>query len=195
MMLIDKVYLKSALSYIKILEIIALIMCFAMVLSFDLQVVILTNEYNTLRFYILVTCVAWITCLIIFFLNITRLTKKLNIPWHWVNVIFGVVFSLFMLLAATLLSRTLTDMEKRTDSYGSKSNIYTQCAYIDKTQSRTTCTVLEVSIVIGFVIAVVFIAEVIICGLKLRHGETSHNATLPQHNFIDDLTVSTVVAI
>ena len=187
-------YLKSLLSCIKILQVIGLIVCFSMVLSFDLEVIITNNSYSTLRFFVLVSFVAWITCVVIFILNATRFTRNFPIPWHWVNLIFGVVFSLFMLLASALLSSSLTDMGMRTEQYGSNSNMYTQCSYIQKTKSKTSCIIVEISIVIGFVIAILFVAEIVICGHKLRQGESSHDTSMPQH-MVDDLTVSTVVAL
>ena len=143
-------YVISALFIVKIIQVISLVICSAMVASFNVQVMIENSSYNTLQFFILVTLVACITCIIILLLNLTRVTQNLLIPWHCVNLIFGVLFSLFILLASALLSNTLTDMQQRTGTYGRNSKIDTQCSYIDRTKSKTSCAVLEPSMIFGY---------------------------------------------
>lgn len=171
-----------------------LVVSFSLVLRFDVQVVFINTRYSTMRFFVLVSFVAFITCSIIFLMNLTRFVKTFPMPWHWVNLIFGVVFALFLILATALLCSSLKDMKGKAKNFGPKTGIFSQCGYLDRTKSQTTCTAIEASIGFGFICSALFILDILVSGNKLRQGDSSSDTSLP-NNIANDLTISTVVAI
>ena len=106
----DKIYLKSILSVLKLLQIVVLLIGFAAVLSFDLEVIFVNTTYSRIRFFVLVAAVAWFTAILIFVLNLFRLTRNLPVPWHWVNLINGVIFAIFLLISSGLLTSNIKSM-------------------------------------------------------------------------------------
>ena len=172
----------------------SLVVSFALVLRFDVQVQFTNTRYSTMRFFVLVTFVAFVTAAIIFIMNITRCVRTFPMPWHWVNLVFGVVFSLFLVLASALLTGSLREMKGHTDLFGRRSGISSQCAYLDRTKSQTTCTAIEASVGFGFICVVLFVVDILVSGHKLKQGDSSADTSLPQ-NVVDNLTVSTVIAI
>ena len=110
----DKIYLKSILAILKMLQIGVLLIGFSAVLSFDVEVIFVNTTYSRVRFFILVSAVAWFTSVLIFILNLFRLTRNLPVPWHWVNLINGVIFSVFLLISSGLLASNIENMRKST---------------------------------------------------------------------------------
>lgn len=190
----DKIYLKSIVSIIKILQIIVLLIAFAAVLSFDLEVIFVNTVYSRIRFFILVASVGWLTCAVIFILNVTRLTRNLPIPWHWVNLIIGVIFGLFLLISAALLSNNINSMKSTTRVFqeGTREVEITECEVIERKQSSTSCSVAELGAVFGFISVALFVADVVVAAQKLRRGDYSHDTPVVQPPN-DNLTVSSVV--
>lgn len=190
----DKVYLKSVVSIIKILQSIVLLIAFASVLSFDLEVIFVNTVYSRIRFFVLVSSVGWFTCVLIFILNITRLTRNLPIPWHWVNLIIGVIFALFLLISAALLSNNINAMKNTTRMFqeGTREVQITECDIINRKQSSTSCSVAELGAVFGFIAVALFVADVVVAAQKLRRGDYSHDNPVA-HASMDNATVSSVV--
>lgn len=189
----DKAYFKSILAIIKLLEILILLIAFATVLSFDLNVVYENTGYSKLRFFTLVSAVAWVTCVVVYVLNISRVTRNLPVPWYWVNLILGIIFGLFLLLASGFISSSVIDMKsaKRIYVLTDEQREITECEYINK-KGATSCVALEAGAVFGFFAVILFIAEIVINGQKLRRGDYSHDAPVPQPP-IDNVTTSSIV--
>ena len=188
----DKVYLCSLLSGLKILEIVVLTIAFSTVLSFDLEVEFDLTYYSRLRFFILVTALTWVVCVVIFFLNLTRALRNLPVPWHWVNLIFGIIFSLFLLLASAFVGNTVINMNTAKErTLEKKTAMVSDCQYLTIISS-TSCTILEVGVVFGCIAMAVFIGEVLLCSQKLRRGDYSHDTPIAQPS-LDNATVSSFV--
>lgn len=192
-MLYDKAYFKSALAIIKLLEIVALLIAFATILSFELNVEYTNTGYSKMRFFALVSSVAWLTCVSIYVLNISRLTRNLPVPWYWVDLILGVIFGLFLLVASAFVASTINKMEtdKRLYINPDSQVEVTECEFIDK-KGQTSCRMLEAGAVFGFTAVVLFVVEIIISAQKLRRGDYSHDAPIP-HPPIDNVTISSVI--
>ena len=190
----DKVYLKSILAILKLLQIVVLLIGFAAVLSFDLEVIFVNTTYSRLRFFVLVTSVAWFTAILIFVLNLFRLTRNLPVPWHWVNLITGVIFSIFLLISSGLLTSNIKSMRNspRTLQVGQNQRTVDECTFIDSKKSATSCSVAELGAVCGFIAVALFVADVVVSSQKLRKGDYSHDGPMvPPH--VDNATVSSVV--
>lgn len=190
----DKIYLKSMLAILKILQSIVILIAFAAVLSFDVEVIFVNTTYSRIRFFVLVSAVAWFTCMLIFILNLFRITRNLPVPWHWVNLINGVIFAVFLLIASGLLISNVqtTRSESRIFQEGDRQRQVDGCEFIELKQSATSCAVAELGAVFGFIAVALFVADVVVSSQKLRKGHYSHDAPVPQPTN-DATTVSSVV--
>ena len=190
----DKVYLKSVLAILKLLQIVTLLMAFAAVLSFDVEVIFVNTTYSRIRFFVLVAAVAWFTAILIFVLNLFRVTRNLPVPWHWVNMINGIIFAIFLLISSGLLTSNIKSMRDspRILQEGDTQRIVDECQYIDSTKSATSCSVAELGAVCGFIAVALFIADVVVSSQKLRKGDYSHGGPMVPPP-IDTGTVSSVV--
>ena len=192
--LYDKIYLRTAPSIIKILQIITLFIAFAAVLSFDVKVTFVNTVYSRIRFFILVAAVGWFSVLFVFCLNLFRLTRNLPIPWHWVNLIIGVVFSLFMLISSALLANNIDTLRtnKRPETSTSEQVYITECEFLENRETATSCSVAELGTVFGFIAVVLFVADIVVAAKRLREGDYSHDTPTLQPS-MDNATVSSVV--
>ena len=190
----DKIYLKSILAILKMLQIGVLLIGFSAVLSFDVEVIFVNTTYSRVRFFILVSAVAWFTSVLIFILNLFRLTRNLPVPWHWVNLINGVIFSVFLLISSGLLASNIENMRKSTRIFqeGASQRLVNECEFIDLKQSATSCSVAELGAVCGFIAVALYVGDVVVSSQKLRKGHYSHDGPVPAPP-MDNATVSSVV--
>ncbi|XP_065065325.1 uncharacterized protein LOC135691401 [Rhopilema esculentum] len=189
-------YLRSSLAAVKFIELLSLSAAIATVAFFNWEVKIEGTTFSRIQFFLFVTIVAWIVELIVFIMILTRCTKNLPVPWPLVNIVFAVVFGVFVLIATGMLSLSVASMMTTTKQWPTNNRDWqtiTYCEFINRTQSKTSCLAIQGGAAFGLLCFVIFIVDIFINSKELRSDVYLHGPTQEKTIDKDTLTATTVV--
>jgi len=102
---------------VKIFELLSLMGAIGTVLFFHWMVRLEGTIFNRIEFFLTVTITIWLIELIIFIMIMTRLTKTLPVPWALVNIVFGILFGIFLMIATGLLASEVISLMTTTQQW------------------------------------------------------------------------------
>nr|XP_047137626.1 uncharacterized protein LOC124814121 [Hydra vulgaris] len=191
----DAFYLRSFLAVMKIIQIIFLLIAYAIMQSF-INLVLLSNfKFSKMQFFVLVTAIGWISYLVMFCLNLFMVTNNFLIPWYYVYLISDVVFALFLSIAVTVIAVQIDTINNTEQFYipdiGTGGKFVQECELITL-NSSASCSLLNAGVIFGALGICAILLDIVVCIHKIKKGQSSHyNSTFPN----DNITVSTADTI
>lgn len=188
-------YLKSSLGGIKLIELISLTASIVTVFFFNWEIQIEGTVYSRVQFFLLVTMTSWIIEVAIFIMIATKLTKTLPIPWPLVNIVFGILFGIFHLIATGLLALEVASFMTTTRQWPKNNREWetiTNCELISRTNSKATCLAIQGGAGFGLLTVIILLADIILNSRELKTDFYIQGPTA-QSNLIDqNFTASTI---